>query len=489
MRDESAATVAVIGGGISGLAAAHRLRTTGAGEAAVTLIETAPRLGGKVVTEHSGGFVIEGGPDSFVTGKGSVLELAHELGITDRVISSRPEHRGAYVWSGGRLHPIPDGLLLMAPSRLLPLLRSSLLSWRGKLRVLGDLLMPRGESGDQSLERFVERRFGREMLERIAEPLIAGIHAAEPAKMSLAASFPRLLDMERNHRSLILAARAAGAGAAAPDPRAGDGLSYFASFRNGMGELTDSLAKSLVDVEVRTGRRVERLGLSESGTGYRLTLDDGSEVHSRGVILATPARETAVLLSGVSPAASALVAHINHVATATVTLVYRASDVPVLAGSGFVVPAVERRKIMGASYLSRKWMGRVPGPDFEMVRVFVGGPHGQELAMNGETALLTAAREELAAILGLTADPVHATTQLWAGGLHQYNVGHLQRIGRIEAALADSPSMQLAGAGLYGIGLNECVQSGRNAADAVLLALSDQNMQRPSAVLDSGGAH
>jgi oxygen-dependent protoporphyrinogen oxidase len=294
--------------------------------------------------------------------------------------------------------------------------------------------------------------------------------------------------MERNHRSLILAARAARARAAAPDP-AGEGLSYFASFKNGMGELSESLARSLVDVDVRTGRSVARLSGSGSGTGFRLTLDDGSEVHSRGVILATPAHETAALLSGVSPAASALVADINQVATAIVNLVYRASDVPDLAGSGFVVPAVERRRIMGASYLSRKWMGRVPGPDFEMVRVFVGGSRGQELAMSSAARLIAVAREELAAILGLTADPVHATTQLWAGGLHQYNLGHLARLRGVETALADYPSMKLAGAGFYGIGLNECVQSGQNAADAVLLALRHQGSPRPPLLLDSGGAN
>lgn len=327
------------------------------------------------------------------------------------------------------------------------------------------------------------------MLDRIAEPLIAGIHAAEPATMSLAASFPRFLEMEREHRSLILAARAARARAAASDPAAGGGLSYFASFKDGMGELSDALAKALTDVNVRIGLGVARLNKSESGTGFRLTLDDGSEVRTQGVILATPARETAALLSGVVPAASSLVAGIKQVATATVTLVYRSSDVPGLTGSGFVVPAVERRRIMGASYLSRKWMGRVPEPNFEMVRVFVGGPHGQELAMSGEARLVAVAREELAVMLGLTADPVHAATQLWAGGLHQYNLGHLERLDRIETALAGYPSMKLAGAGFYGIGLNECVQSGRNAADAALSALRDQGSQRPSVLLDSGGAN
>ena len=489
MSTDSVSMVAVIGGGISGLAAAHRLITAGACEAGtVTLIEAAPHLGGKVITECNDGFVFESGPDSFVSGKGAVLNLAAELGITDRVISSRAEHRGASVWSRGRLHPLPEGLLLMAPSRVSPVLRSPVLSVKGRLRVLGDLLLPRGPSGDQSLEQFVVRRLGREMLERIAEPLVAGVHSAEPSSMSLAASFPRFLDMERSHRSLILAAREA-AKTAAFDRVSGGGFSYFASFKDGMGELSDALAKSLSGVAVKAGRGVTRLTGSNRSRGFRLTLDDGSEVHARGVILATPARETAALLSFVVPAASSLVAGIKQVATATVTLVYRASDVPGLTGSGFVVPAVERRRIMGASYLSRKWKGRVPNPNFEMVRVFVGGSQGQELAMSGEARLLAVAREELAGILGVTADPLLATTRAWAGGLHQYTLGHLERMREIETALSAYPSLKVAGAGFYGIGLNECVQSGRNAADAVLGALRDRDSFRSPDLLVSGGAN
>jgi oxygen-dependent protoporphyrinogen oxidase len=294
--------------------------------------------------------------------------------------------------------------------------------------------------------------------------------------------------MERTHRSLILAARAA-ARTAASDSVTGGGFSYFASFKDGMGELSDALANSLTGVAVKTGCGVTRLTRSNPGAGFRLTLNDGSQVQARGVVLATPARETAALLSGVVPAASSLVAGIKQVATATVTLVYRASDVPGLTGSGFVVPAVERRRIMGASYLSRKWMGRVPEPNFEMVRVFVGGSQGQELAMSGEARLLAVAREELAGILGLTADPVRATTRAWAGGLHQYTLGHLERMSEVESALAGYPALKVAGAGFHGIGLNECVQSGRNAADAVLAALSARGSLRSPDLLVSGGAN
>jgi oxygen-dependent protoporphyrinogen oxidase len=484
--------VVIVGGGITGLAAAHRLVTTtrlsGRPPMSVMLIEKSSRLGGKVVTEHADGFLIEDGPDSFVVGKVHVLELTRELGISDRVISSRPEHRGSQVLSGGRLHPIPEGLLLMAPSRLLPILRSSVLSWRGKLRVLADLIIPRGKDEDQSLEQFVVRRLGREMLDRIAEPLIAGIHAAEPSTMSLAASFPRFLDMERDHRSLILAARAATRQSSRAPDAAANGFSYFASFKEGMGELTNALVGSLQGVDIQTGRGVASLTRAESGNGYRLLLDDGSQMQAAGVILATPAGETAALLTDVAPNAAALVAGINQVATATVTLAYRATDLPRLGGSGFVVPAFERRRIMGVSYLSRKWQGRVPDPSFELVRAFIGGPFGQELAVSGEQRLVEVAREELAVILGATAPPIMSAARTFAGGLHQYTLGHLDRVSRIESVLAAHPGLAVAGAAFHGIGLNECVQSGRTAADHMQGVVRERS-HRGAVLLESGGSH
>jgi oxygen-dependent protoporphyrinogen oxidase len=324
------------------------------------------------------------------------------------------------------------------------------------------------------------------MLDRIAEPLIAGIHSGEPSTMSLAASFPRFVEMEREHRSLILAARSA-AWKAAANPAAGNGVSYFASFKEGMAELPDALIRAMNGIDFKTGRAVTRLVGEGSGRGFRLTVDDGSEIRAQGVILATPARETAVLLSEIVPQASALVSEIHQVATATVTLAYRVDDIPGLIGSGFVVPSAEQRRIMGVSYLSRKWPGRVPHPKFELLRAFIGGARGQELAMSGEERLLAVVREELAEILALTAHPVLATTRTWAGGLHRYTLGHIDRVTRIESALSARPGLAVAGAAFHGIGLNECVQSGRTAADAVLDALVKMASARAGVLLESGG--
>ncbi|MEX0865393.1 MAG: protoporphyrinogen oxidase [Acidimicrobiia bacterium] len=468
--------VVVVGGGISGLVATHSLKQGGVG---VVLVEKSSRLGGKVVTEHDDGFLIEGGPDSFVAGKTSVLELARELGLEGQVISSRPEHRGSHVWWQGELHPLPGGLLLMVPSRVRPLLGSSLLSWRGRIRVLADLVLPRSrEEKDESLESFVTRRLGREVLTRIAEPLIAGIHAAEPATMSLRASFPRFIDMEREHRSLILAARSAASRSAS-----GNGLSHFASFERGMGQLSSALVAALDGVEVIIGVAVTRLSRDKRG-GYRLTLSDEREIRAGAVILATPARVTADLLYELEPEAATAISGIHQVATATITLAYRKSDLPGLTGSGFVVPSVQGRRIMGVSYLSQKWEGRVPDPRFALLRAFIGGPHGQELAQAGDDRLRAVVREELAAILGINASPVRTWAHAWNEGLHQYTIGHIDRVERAEAALGALPGVALAGAAFHGIGLNECVESGRRAAASVLETLASRY---PAPIRSSAG--
>ncbi|MGH8916677.1 MAG: protoporphyrinogen oxidase [Acidimicrobiia bacterium] len=469
--------VVVVGGGISGLVAAHSLRKDGA---AVTLVEASSRLGGKVLTEIDEGFLIESGPDSFVAGKGSVLALAAELGLTESVIATRPENRGSYVWWEGRLHPLPDGLLLMAPSRLGPLLGSSLLSWPGKLRVLADLVLPRrNEPGDESLQSFVERRLGHEVLERIAEPLIAGIHAAEPSTMSLQASFPRFLQMEQDHRSLILAARAAAS------RRPGSGSSHFASFERGMGQLTGALSEALAGADIRTD--VSVTGLAHGDGAYQLRLDRGTALRADGVVLATPSVVTADLLSGISPPAAHALAGIHQVATSVVTLAFRTHQLPPLSGSGFVVPAAQARHIMGVSYLSRKWRGRVPDQGFELLRVFVGGPHGQDLALAGEDRLLGVALDELEAMLGIAAKPARTWAHPWEGGLHQYTLGHTNRVSTAEAALAAHPGLALAGGAFHGIGLNECIDSGRRAAVSVLESSTDRGRSERVAPLTPPG--
>lgn len=451
--------VAVVGGGITGLVAAHRLSRAGA---RVTLLEASDRLGGMVHTHHDDGFLIEAGPDSFVSGKGSVLRLCDELGIGSEVTPSRPEHRGSHVWWEGRLHPLPGGFLLMVPTKHRALLGSSLLSWPGKLRVLGDLVLPRRRvGGDESLESFVSRRLGREVLERIAEPLVAGIHAAEPETMSLRASFPRFLEMEQTHRSLILAARAS---ATPPSPQ---GLSHFASLRQGMGRLVDGLAAAMKDVDVRTGSAVTRIE-RDGSRHVKLTLGDGG-LSATTVILAIPAPAATKLLSRMAPRSAAALRTIDQVPGASITLAYDVESLPHLPGSGFVVPSAQGRRISGVSFLHQKWEGRVPDEGYGLIRVYVRRSPGPRMT-DSEERLQSVVREELDEMIGISASALRTWVSSWERGLHRYTVGHLDRVAEAESHL--DHGLHLAGAGYHGIGLNECVDSGMRAAERVLDNLS-----------------
>jgi oxygen-dependent protoporphyrinogen oxidase len=444
--------VVVVGGGMSGMAAAHRLQRSGA---EVILLEKQKRLGGIVETTIDDGFVIEGGPDSFVTAKESVLHLATELGLEDEVIPSDPESQGSYVWWDGRLHPLPGGLLLMVPSRLGPFLGSSLLSWRGKVRALNDLVLPRaGARSDESLGSFVRRRLGEEVLERIAEPLVAGIHAADPETMSLQASFPRFLDMEAEHRSLILAARRLGA---RRGPK--EAGTHFSSFRLGMGQLVAGLTSAMDLMEVRTCAAVA--GLETTGGGYVVSLSDGMGIATSAVVLAVPAPVVSHLLRPLSPEAARLISEIDQVANQAVTLAFRTDELPPLNGSGFVVPSGRGPRIRGVSYLSRKWEGRVPDDGIALLRVFF--PAGTV-----EDAPVETAHAEISATIGVDAEPVRSWVRTHRQGLHRYTLSHLERIAQAEHALEASPGIALAGAGFYGVGLNECIASGWAAADSVL---------------------
>ncbi len=417
-------------------------------------MEKKARLGGIVDTTIEDGFVVEGGPDSFVTAKGSILELGAELGLESEVVSASPDSGGSYVWWDGNLHPLPGGLLLMVPSRFGPLFSSSLLSWPGKLTTLKDLFQPRSRTeGDESLGSFVRRRLGGEVLERIAEPLIAGIHGADPETMSLQASFPRFLEMEAEHRSLILAARRIAATNATVT------TSHFSSFRAGMGQLTDAMISALDDVDIRTG--VDATGIAAAGTGYTVALSDGSLLRARGVILAVPAPVASGLLESLVPKAADSLAGIGQVSNHAVTFAYRSDHLPPLKGSGFVIPSASRRRIRGVSYLSRKWEGRVPDDGFSLIRVFF--PSGSD-----RKSLVEDAREELLTMVGVSAKPVRSWVRSHPQGLHRYTLGHTERVARAERALGRSPGIALAGAGFYGVGLNECVQSGWRAAQLIL---------------------
>ena len=476
--------LAVVGGGVAGLAAALEAVQGQAGRPSpwrVALLEASPQVGGKVLTVWEQGYLLEGGPDSFVTSKPGVLEMARRLGLEAELLPQGSS--GSFIWSRGRLHPLPPGLLNLVPTRLLPVVTSRLFSWRGKLRIALDAVIPpRWGEADESLEAFVVRRLGREALERLAEPLVAGIHAGDPATMSVRASFPRFVELEQAYGGLVRAAfvlRRQNRRRRRPRPEGEPGprRTFFMSFRGGLGQLVQAMADTLPPGTVRVGTRVERV--DREADGYRLLLAGGDSLTARGVILATPAAEAARLLRPLDPAAADLVASVPQVSTATITLAFRRDAFPrPLQGSGFLVPAVEGRKIMGATYLSRKWPRPQPEEDVELIRCFVGGVQQPRLVEADDEDLVAAAREELRAMLGVTAPPLFARVFRWPQGMHQYTVGHLERMDRLEAALGRLPRLALAGAPYRGVGLPACIESGLQAARQVLAEL-DREAGRP----------
>ena len=460
----------VIGGGIAGLSAAHRAveRARASGQRLdLTLLEAGDRLGGIIQTERRDGFLVECGPDSFISDKPWGLALCRRLGIEDRLVGTNDRFRTAFVAFGGRLHPLPEGFQLMAPTRLTSLLRSSLFSWRGKLRMAMDLVLPRGGDSDESLGAFVRRRLGREALERVAQPLIGGIYTADPDSLSLAATMPRFLEMEREHRSVILAMRRAGRRApAAASGTSGARWSLFVTFKDGMDELVQALAGRLPPGAVRLKERVT--ALERPGAGWRVATAAGTTVDADAVILTTEAYQAARLLRSADPALGHLLEDIPYASSATITLAYRREAIRhPLDGFGFVVPQVERRPVIAGTFSSVKYPGRAPEGQV-LLRVFVGGALNEAAVEADDAALTASARAELAALLGAEGEPLFARVNRYVKAMPQYEVGHLTRVEAIESAARRLPGLALAGGAYRGVGIADCVRSGEEAAERLL---------------------
>ena len=470
--------VAIIGGGISGLAAAFKLRELAAvGERAleVVLFERGTSLGNALGTVREDGFVMETGADSFLAEKPWALDLAKRLGIEQELTGTRERFRKTHVVRDGHLVEIPEGFTLLAPTRFLPVFRSPLFSLRGKLRMaMEPLIPPRRADGDESLASFVSRRVGREVLERVAQPLAAGIHTADPDSLSLEATMPRFLEMERRHGSVFRGLRAL-----AP-PTASNGTSgarwgLFVSFRDGMRTLVDALAARL-DGCVRLGADVIALARIDSGKRWRLVLADNSTFETEALLLATPAFGAARLLEHCAPDLAHLLADIKYSSVATVNLAYRTSDCPHLPESfGFVVPAIERRKIIAATFSSRKFDRRAP-EGAVLMRAFLGGALHEQTMELSEEAMVAAVREEFSALLGLNADPILGRVRRWPNAMPQYSVGHLERVTRIEREVLELPNLTLAGAAYRGVGIPDCIHSGERAAEAVFKRLAEAHV-------------
>jgi oxygen-dependent protoporphyrinogen oxidase len=364
------------------------------------------------------------------------------------------------------LHPLPDGFQLLAPTRLAPFVTSRLFSWPGKLRMALDLVLPRGTPGDdETLGAFVRRRLGREALERVAQPLLAGIYTADPDELSLGATMPRFLALERRERSVILALWRASRRAPQPGT-SGARWSLFVTFVRGMSELIDALASRLPPDAVRVKQRVS--GLERRDGRWRVGLTDGGALDVDRVIVATEAHGAARLIRYVDPRLAALVGEIPYASSATVSLAYRRSDVPhPLDGFGFVVPRTEGRALLACTFSSVKYPGRAPA-GCALLRAFVGGALGSATLEGDDAAIARLARADLTDALGIVAEPVLTRVHRHPASMPQYALGHLTRVEAIEHGARALPGLALAGGAYRGVGIADCVHSGETAAEGVL---------------------
>jgi len=466
--------IIVVGGGIAGLAAAHRLLELSQENnfgLEILLLEAGPRLGGSIHTERVGAFLVEAGPDSFISEKPWALQLCERLGLGSRLVSTNPTRQSVLVVYHGRLEPLPEGFLLMAPTRLGPLVTTPLFSWRGKLRMAAEFFLPRGGVGtDESLAAFVRRRFGREALERVVQPLIGGIYAADPEKLSLAATMPRFLEMERTWRSIIWAMWRAQR-RRARRPESGARWSLFLSLAGGMQELVDAIAQRLPNDSVHLETHVIGLTWNNAKKNWIAATRSG-EIEVDGVILAIPAYSAAAILSSVAPPLAQELREISYGSTATVNLAYRENEIPRALGFGLIAPAIESRKILACTFSSIKYPGRAPEGSV-LLRAFVGGVLQPHLFEHDDRTMEADVCHELATLLGITAEPLFCRIHRHPRSMPQYHVGHLEKVERIEAHLKKLPGLELAGNAYRGVGIADCVHSGEEAAENLLRALED----------------
>jgi oxygen-dependent protoporphyrinogen oxidase len=474
------ARVVVIGGGLSGLAAAHRIyerARTMRRQFDLTILEAKDQIGGVLWTERSDGFTLEGGPDSFITNKPWAIDLCRRLGLSDQLIETESSHRRSFVVRNGKLVPVPEGFVLMAPHRLGPILTTPILSWRGKLRFLMDLVIPRrDEPSEESLAAFVRRRLGREALDRLVQPLVAGIYTADPNDLSLRATLPQFLAMEHDHRSLILAGwRQSSRRGIRGLERQASGARYgmFVTLADGMDTLPKALARALPEGTVRTGTAVRRITRNEPVSPWLIELLDGPPIEADAVIVATEAHAAARILDSPDPTLALQLRAIPYASSLIVNIAYRRDQIShPLDGFGAVVPAIEGRPILAVSFLSVKFANRAPAGTV-LLRVFIGGASQPQHLELDDQAITELVRHELADLIGASGEPLFTRIGRHPRSMPQYILGHLDRVATIRRHLAKHSRLYLAGVAYDGVGIPDCIHAAEMTADSLIEALAN----------------
>lgn len=462
--------VVIVGGGISGLSAAFALLEQAESRDTplqCTVVEGQDYFGGKIVTNRREGLVTEGGPDSFLTTKPSALALCEKLGLTSQLINTNKEHAQTFTYSKGRLREFPQGLISMVPTRLAPLFHSGVISWAGIVRMGADWVIPvRARAKDEeTLAEFFSRRLGSEAFARLIEPLVSGIYAGDANELSVDATFPHLVEMERKHGSLIKGALAMQRTRPSHKPEA-TARTLFTTLEGGLGDLIASLTGRLsaAGVSLRQGVNVRALQALDSHAAYRVELAGGERLEAEAVILATPAYVSAELIRSCDHEAATLLEQIPYASTMTISMVFSEPDVgPQLRGYGFVVPRVENRSLIAATWSSMKWTGRAPSGQC-LIRCYLGGRRREHLLELDDAEVTERACRELESMAGIQSPPLHVEVYRWPRAMPQYTRGHRERVQRIRRHIARHPGLYVTGAAYDGIGIPDCIRDAENTS-------------------------
>ncbi len=466
----------VIGGGISGLAAAHRLceiSRASSEKFEITLLEASGRFGGVIETRRRDGFLLEGGPDAFITDKPWALDLCKRLGLGNEIIATNPACRRSFIVYKSKLVPVPEGFYLIAPTSLKALFANGTLSWPGKLRFLADIAIPPKKNGlDESVGSFIRRRFGKEALDRIGQPMIGGIYTADPGRLSLKATFPQFIEAESRFGSVIRGfLREESAARQASGPRYG----LFASLKGGVGSLVEALAAKMPEVSLRLSSPVVRL---QPGDRWTAVLSGGGVLEADAVCAALPARQAAGLLESFDPQTARRLKEASAESVATVNMAFRRKEIPhSLEGFGFVVPAVEKASLIGCTFSSVKFSQRAP-EGMVLLRAFVGGPFQKEMMVKDDLSLERTVLEGLRRTLGIEAPPRFVSIQRYHEAMPVYTVGHLDWVEALEKELSKHPGLYVTGGSYRGVGIPDCIRQAEAAAERMAAQSADSPRAR-----------
>lgn len=457
--------IVIIGGGITGLSAAQRvteLKNEKNLDIEVYLIEKSARLGGSISTISKDGFLIELGPDMFFTKRPWALDLSKRLGLEKDLIETNESKRGTYVLWKKRLVPVPEGFLMLAPSKIIPFLKTPLFSWSGKLRMLADLFISKKYYSDESLASFVRRRFGNEALERVAQPMIGGIYTADPQKLSLRATMPQFIEMEQKYGSVIK-----GMLHNKNDNKQNSGARYshFLSYKNGMQTLVNALEASIPEESVFLEESVNDIKKNDRNWEVQT---DKRKLSVSGVIATTPSHHTASLVQNIDTDLSSHLSSIEYASSAVVIFAYKKEHISQnIDGFGFVVPDVEKSDLIACSFSSIKFDGRAPNNQI-LIRAFLGGALKPKILELKDNQIIDKAQRELEDILGLKGDPQFSLIKRYPQAIPQYHLGHLNKIANIQKKLLEYRGLEIAGNAYSGVGIPECIHSGEQAAEKIL---------------------